>query len=30
VALAEVIRRALQKKGYAAKVVHRDLDKTVA
>ena len=30
VALAEVIRRSLQKKGYAAKVVHRDLDKSVA
>lgn len=30
VALAEVIRRVLQKKGYAAKVVHRDLEKTVA
>ncbi len=30
VALAEVIRRALQRKGYAAKVVHRDLDKTSA
>jgi UPF0042 nucleotide-binding protein len=30
VALAEVIRRALQKKGYAAKAVHRDLDKSVA
>jgi RNase adapter protein RapZ len=29
VALAEVIRRVLQKKGYAAKVVHRDLEKTV-
>jgi UPF0042 nucleotide-binding protein len=28
VALAEVIRRALQKKGYSAKVVHRDLDKS--
>jgi UPF0042 nucleotide-binding protein len=25
--LAEVIRRALQRKGYAAKVVHRDLEK---
>ena len=30
VALAEVIRRSLQKKGYAAKVVHRDLDKSVS
>jgi RNase adapter protein RapZ len=30
VALAEVIRRALQRKGYAAKVVHRDLEKTSA
>lgn len=29
VALSEVIRRSLQKKGYAAKVVHRDLDKSV-
>jgi len=28
VALAEVIRRALQHKGYTAKVVHRDLDKS--
>jgi len=28
VALAEVIRRSLQKRGYTAKVVHRDLDKT--
>jgi RNase adapter protein RapZ len=28
VALAETIRRALQRKGYSAKVVHRDLDKT--
>jgi UPF0042 nucleotide-binding protein len=28
VALAEVIRRSLQRKGYVAKVVHRDLDKT--
>jgi len=28
VALAEVIRRALQRKGYSAKVVHRDIDKT--
>jgi RNase adapter protein RapZ len=28
VALAETIRRALHKKGYATKVVHRDLDKT--
>jgi UPF0042 nucleotide-binding protein len=30
VALAETIRRALQRKGYSAKVVHRDLDKTTA
>jgi RNase adapter protein RapZ len=30
VALAEVIRRALQRKGYATKVVHRDLDKSAA
>jgi len=30
VALAEVIRRVLQKKGYATKVVHRDLGKSVA
>jgi UPF0042 nucleotide-binding protein len=30
VALAEVIRGALHRKGYAAKVVHRDLDKSVA
>ena len=30
VALAETIRRALQKKGYTAKVVHRDLDKSVS
>ena len=30
VTLAEVIRRALQRKGYATKVVHRDLDKSVA
>jgi UPF0042 nucleotide-binding protein len=28
VALAEVIRRSLQKRGYSAKAVHRDLDKT--
>jgi UPF0042 nucleotide-binding protein len=28
VALAEVIRRSLQRKGYGAKVVHRDLAKT--
>jgi RNase adapter protein RapZ len=28
VALAEVLRRAIQKKGYASKVVHRDLDKS--
>ncbi len=30
VALAEVIRRTLQRKGYAAKVMHRDLDKSVS
>ena len=30
VALAEVIRRSLQHKGYSAKVVHRDLDKTTS
>jgi RNase adapter protein RapZ len=30
VALAEVIRRSLQRKGYSAKVVHRDLDKTAS
>jgi RNase adapter protein RapZ len=30
VALAEVIRRGLQRKGYSAKVVHRDLDKSVS
>jgi len=30
VALAEVIRRWLQRKGYSAKVVHRDLDKSVS
>ncbi len=30
VMLAEVIRRALRRKGYSTKVVHRDLDKTVA
>ena len=30
VTLAEVIRRSLQRKGYDAKVVHRDLDKTAA
>ncbi|HXQ26653.1 MAG TPA: RNase adapter RapZ [Candidatus Acidoferrales bacterium] len=28
VALAEVIRRSIQRKGYATKVVHRDLDKS--
>jgi UPF0042 nucleotide-binding protein len=28
VALAEVIRRSLHRKGYVAKVIHRDLDKT--
>jgi UPF0042 nucleotide-binding protein len=30
VALAEVIRRYLEKKKYSAKVVHRDIDKTLA
>jgi UPF0042 nucleotide-binding protein len=30
VALAEIIRRVVKKKGYSAKVVHRDLDKTAA
>jgi UPF0042 nucleotide-binding protein len=30
VALAEVIRHALQRRGHAAKVVHRDLEKSVA
>jgi UPF0042 nucleotide-binding protein len=30
VTLAEVVRRALQKRGYATKVVHRDLEKSVA
>jgi len=30
VALAETIRRALQRKGYSTKVVHRDLDKTTS
>jgi UPF0042 nucleotide-binding protein len=30
VALAEVIRRYLQKKKYSAKVVHRDIDKSIA
>jgi UPF0042 nucleotide-binding protein len=30
VALAEIIKRAVKKKGYSAKVVHRDLDKTVS
>lgn len=30
VALAEVIRRSLQHKGYAAKTVHRDLDKSTS
>jgi RNase adapter protein RapZ len=30
VALAEVIRSGLQKKGYSAKVVHRDLEKSAA
>jgi RNase adapter protein RapZ len=28
VTLAEIIKRAVKKKGYSAKVVHRDLDKT--
>lgn len=28
VAMAETIRRALQRRGYSAKVVHRDLDKS--
>jgi UPF0042 nucleotide-binding protein len=28
VALAEVIRRDLKRKGYSAKVVHRDIEKT--
>jgi len=28
--LAEVIRRALQNKGFSAKVVHRDLDKSAS
>jgi RNase adapter protein RapZ len=28
VALAEVIRRAIQRRGYSAKVVHRDIDKS--
>ena len=30
VALAEVIRRTIQRKGYVAKVIHRDLDKSVS
>jgi RNase adapter protein RapZ len=30
VALSEVIRRALRRKGYGAKVVHRDIDKLVS
>jgi UPF0042 nucleotide-binding protein len=30
VAMAEVISRAIKKKGYSAKVVHRDLDKTAS
>jgi UPF0042 nucleotide-binding protein len=30
VALAEIIKRAVKKRGYSAKVVHRDLDKTVS
>jgi RNase adapter protein RapZ len=30
VAIAEVIRRSLQKKGFAAKVLHRDLDKSAS
>ena len=30
VALAEVIRQFLQRKGYSAKVMHRDLDKSIS
>ena len=30
VALAETIRRALQRKGYSTKVVHRDLEKSAS
>lgn len=30
VALAETVRHALQRKGYSAKVVHRDLEKSVS
>ena len=30
VALSEVIRHSLQKRGYSTKVVHRDLDKTTS
>jgi UPF0042 nucleotide-binding protein len=30
VAMAEVISRAIKKKGYSSKVVHRDLDKTTS
>jgi UPF0042 nucleotide-binding protein len=30
VALAEIIKRAVKSKGYSAKVVHRDLDKTAS
>jgi len=30
VALAEVIRRALERKGYSAKAVHRDLDRSAS
>jgi UPF0042 nucleotide-binding protein len=30
VTLAEVIRRSLERKGYSAKTVHRDLDKSVS
>jgi UPF0042 nucleotide-binding protein len=30
VALSEVIRHGLQKRGYSTKVVHRDLDKTAS
>ena len=30
VALAETIRRSLRRRGYSAKVVHRDLDKLVS
>lgn len=30
IALAEVVRRELQRSGYASKVVHRDLDKSAS